>query len=57
MESWKKKLSNPLREWLKSFITQFRETFIFGASQSELPIKSYFHLKVFRPKNFETLNL
>jgi len=57
MEFWKKKLSNPHKVWPRNFITQFRETFIFGASQSELSIKSYGHLKFFRPKTFEILNL
>jgi len=36
-------------------MTQFRQSF--GASQSEISIKSYGYLKFFRPKNFETLNL
>jgi len=50
MKFWKKNL-------LKSFIMQFRETFIFVASQFELSIKSDDHLKFFRPKIFKTLNL
>jgi len=32
------------------FVTPFRATFIFGASQSDLSIKSYDRLKFFRPK-------
>ena len=28
----KKKIPKSLMGWLKSFVTQFRETFIFGAS-------------------------
>ena len=35
----------------KSFVTPFRTTFIFLASQSELSIKSYVHLNFFRPKS------
>jgi len=41
----------------EGFVTPFRATFTFKASQSELSIKSYDHLKFFRPKIFETLNL
>jgi len=33
-----------------SFITPFRATFIFEASQSKLSIKSYGRLKFFHPK-------
>jgi len=40
-----------------SFDAPFRETFIFGASQSKLSVKSYGRLKFFRPKIFETQNL
>jgi len=39
------------RRWLaRGFVIPFRTTFIFGASQSELSIKSYDRLKFFHPK-------
>jgi len=34
----------------RGFVTPFRATFIFGASQSELSNKSYGRLKFFHPK-------
>jgi len=37
----------------KSFVTPLRTTFIFGASQSELPIKSYGRLKFSHPKSMK----
>jgi len=37
----------------KSFVTPFRTTFIFEASQSELSIKSYVRLNFFRPKSLK----
>ena len=44
-----------LKKWMKNNKknkkeTPFRTTFIFGASQSELSIKSYGCLKLFHPK-------
>jgi len=33
-----------------NLVIPFRETFVFGASQSELSIKSYVRLKFFHPK-------
>ena len=53
----KKNFWNPLRVWPRSFVKQFQKISFFGASQSELSIKSYDYLKFFCPKNFETLNL
>jgi len=47
MEFW---IQNPLREFPTTFVIPFRATFSFGASQSELSIKSYDHLKFFAPK-------
>jgi len=35
------------------FVTSFRVTFIFGASQFELSIKNNGHLKFFHPKFFQ----
>jgi len=50
MEFQKFKMRNPFWTLASGFITSFRTTFIFGASQSEFSIKSYDHLKKFYPK-------
>ena len=55
MKFWKKKLClNPFWALATSFVILFQATFIFGAFQSELFIKSYDDLKFFRPKIFKT---
>jgi len=50
MEFWNFWRSNRLLQLASKFVTPFRTTFIFGASQYELSIKSYGRLKLFRPK-------
>jgi len=49
MEFWNFQRPNRLWRLTKGFVTPFRATFIFGASQSELSIKSYGCLKFFSP--------
>jgi len=55
MEFWNFRKPNRLQRLARGFIIPFRAIFIFGASQSELSIKSYSRLKFFRPKSMINL--